>query len=166
MMKPFPWGVFWRKTSVLGCCLFPPPFVWSPSPVPIHLAVENQVQVRERIHKMVQKTEQRGFTATLAQMETWAASRGRIFSPPPAVGGKAMSIRDVRLLIVGWSPWYNAATLQGYPWYIHRGIVICAVQRWLFILREFAGVDKRMVKARYDRDLFWKGGLCSPLHLA
>ena len=29
-----------------------------------------------------------------------------------------------------------------------------------------AGVDKRMVKARYDRDLFWKGGLCSPLHLA
>ena len=29
----------------------------------------SQVQVRERIHKMVQKTEQRGFTATLAQME-------------------------------------------------------------------------------------------------
>jgi len=33
-------------------------------------SLEEQVQVRERIHKMVQKTEQRGFTATLAQMET------------------------------------------------------------------------------------------------
>ena len=131
MMKPFPWGVFWRKTSVLGCCLFPPPFFWSPSPVPIHLAVKNQVQVRERIHKMVQKTEQRGFTATLAQMETWAASRGRIFSPPPAAGGKAMSIRDVRLLIVGWSPWYNAATLQGYPC-IYPCISIVALSYVLF----------------------------------
>lgn len=32
-------------------------------------SLEEQVQVRERIHRMVQKTEQRGFTATLAQME-------------------------------------------------------------------------------------------------
>lgn len=29
-----------------------------------------QVSVRERIHKMVQRTEQRGFTATMAQMES------------------------------------------------------------------------------------------------
>lgn len=116
MMKPFPWGVFWPENICSWLLSFSPPlFFGPPSPVQIHLAVENQVQVRERIHKMVQKTEQRGFTATLAQMETWAASRGRIFSPPPAAGGKAMSIRDMRLLIVGWSPWYNAATLQGYP---------------------------------------------------
>lgn len=31
MMKPFPWGVFWRKTSVLGCCLFPP-LLFGPPP--------------------------------------------------------------------------------------------------------------------------------------
>ena len=32
-------------------------------------SLEEQVSVRERIHKMVQKTEQRGFVATMAQME-------------------------------------------------------------------------------------------------
>lgn len=33
-------------------------------------SLEEQVSVRERIHKMVQRTEQRGFTATMAQMES------------------------------------------------------------------------------------------------